>query len=545
MRAWTFAASLTLLLSGCATDALQTAPARPDQPWKPHVAANGVLLPGRATPEKMSPGLRLPAGFELPANQELRPRPPASEVRPDHDYDLLELIDLAETSNPTTRRAWDAARDAALAVGIARSSYLPTLTASVVGGYTSSNQNGNSVRINGAGSLESQINAGLKAISDHLNNRSGGQSGTGEVQTLGIQWLLFDFGNREARINAAQQAQIASNVLFNGAHQKVIYEVSIAFYRHAAAVARLALERAALADSRKVEAAAEERLRHGHGTVQDAAQARQMTAQGALRVVQGEGEIEDSNLAFMTTAGLSPLTHLRTASVSGRPLNDGDLRLTDRLVRQAVARRPDVLAAYANVRAATANVQAAHSDFLPKVFVTGNVAYSTGNLALSSVPGIGQNSSPTLNLSSDRFSSLILGGITVPVFDGGLRSALLKQAENRADAAHATLRQTIDESVRQVVAAQNALHTAYTAFATASALVAASETSFQAAWSAYRSGAGSVTQATIAANGLAQARISQSDAYHAALAAAASLAFATGAIGTTGDVSARFNDMEE
>jgi outer membrane protein TolC len=50
-------------------------------------------------------------------------------------YTLSDLIDLAETNNPLTRTAWNAARDAALAVGIARSTYLPRLTVAALGGY--------------------------------------------------------------------------------------------------------------------------------------------------------------------------------------------------------------------------------------------------------------------------------------------------------------------------------------------------------------------------------------------------------------------------
>lgn len=519
--------SLAFLITGCASDALQSAPARPDQPWKPNITADGVIRPGHSTAAPKMSKLRLPTGFELPPNRELQPRLPTLAVSAGHNYDLPELIDIAEELNPTTRRAWDTARDAALAVGIARSSYLPTLTASIVGGYTSNHQSGSTLRIRDGGSLETQINSQL----NNINRGVSSQAGSGEVQTLGLQWLLFDFGNREAVISAAQQRQIASNILFNGTHQKLIYDVTIAFYRHAAVLARLALERDALTNAHKVETASEERHLHAQGTVQDVAQSRQLVAQNALRVVKSEGEAEDSYLTLLTATGLSPSTRIQTLPVLQRPLNIGVLRLTDRLIQLAVSRRPDVLAAYANAKARNADIRAARAAFLPKIFVTGNVAYSTGNLGLSSIPGVGQNSSATLNLSSDRFSSLILGGITVPIFDGGLRSAQLKHAEDQADASQATLQQTLDEAVRQVVTTQNAFHTAFVAFDTASSLVAVSETNFQAALVAYRSGAGSVTQTSVAAMGLADAKISQSDAYYATLVAAASLAFATGSMG--------------
>lgn len=49
-------------------------------------------------------------------------------------YDLPQLIDLAQSINPATRSAWHRARQAAIAVGMTEATYLPLITASVVGG---------------------------------------------------------------------------------------------------------------------------------------------------------------------------------------------------------------------------------------------------------------------------------------------------------------------------------------------------------------------------------------------------------------------------
>lgn len=93
------------------------------------------------------------------------------------------------------------------------------------------------------------------------------------------------------------------------------------------------------------------------------------------------------------------------------------------------------------------------------------------------------------------------------------------------------MQQTVNEAVRQVVVAENAVHTSLSAYTASSQLKTAAQTSFNAAFTAYRSGVGSITQATIAQNGLLDATISQSDAYFAALIAATSLAFSTGSLG--------------
>ena len=45
-------------------------------------------------------------------------------------YSLVELIDIAERVNPETRVAWEAARQAAIGVGLVESEYFPVLTLS-------------------------------------------------------------------------------------------------------------------------------------------------------------------------------------------------------------------------------------------------------------------------------------------------------------------------------------------------------------------------------------------------------------------------------
>src|SRR5262249_62325436 len=57
-------------------------------------------------------------------------------IDPNKRYDLPELIDLAQRTNPETRVTWEAARRAALAGGLAGSENFPVLAASARGGST-------------------------------------------------------------------------------------------------------------------------------------------------------------------------------------------------------------------------------------------------------------------------------------------------------------------------------------------------------------------------------------------------------------------------
>ena len=79
----------------------------------------------------------------LRANAAAGAVPQDNAIDPGHEYTLAELIDLAQSSNPRTRIAWNAARNAALATGMVKSVYLPQLAATAMTGWRHSNGSSN------------------------------------------------------------------------------------------------------------------------------------------------------------------------------------------------------------------------------------------------------------------------------------------------------------------------------------------------------------------------------------------------------------------
>jgi len=129
----------------------------------------------------------------------------------------------------------------------------------------------------------------------------------------------------------------------------------------------------------------------------------------------------------------------------------------------------------------------------------------------------------------------VLLGLTVPIYDGGLRRALEGQA--RADEAKtdARLEGIRDEATREIVGAANRVRTSLSAVDAADALASAAQITFDAALDAYRSGVGSITDTTRAESALLEAQNASTDAYSAALSSAATLALAAGTLGTAPD----------
>lgn len=506
-------AAMVCGLAGCATSSLDLAPERPDQPWVPATTSNGAIIAGEhgttdaTRTTSATSALASTQGYVLPTNQALATLPPAM-VDSTRTYALPELIDLAESNNTATRIAWNDARRVALAAGIAKSAYLPRITATAIGGYQAASGT-------------------VSALGTSFDNHD---SASGSVSAVSLQWLLFDFGERDAIVEAAKQASVVSNVAFTAVHQQVICNVTLAFYAYGAARGRLSTAEQSLADAQEIDDAAQARYKHGIGTVIEVSQARQGTAQAKLALVQASGATQDAYLGLMSAMGLSPLTRIQIADIAGRTLTPSMSTPVAAIISDSIGRRPDVLGAYAARSASLANIRAAQAEFMPKVFLSAIGSYNAGGLNLTALPGTGQDP-PTVNINGHRFGGAVFVGVTIPLYDGGMRSATLARAQAEADSSDARFTQVRDEAVRQIALADNALLTSLEAYQASQALTNAAQTTFDATLAAYRSGVGSITDLTLANMQLLQAKNASTDAYSTALSAAANLALSTGTLG--------------
>jgi outer membrane protein len=512
-RAWPALVAASSLLGGCAADSLALAPPAADVPFRPALTSEG----GAA---KQTEAASVPRDFTLPPVSGLLPASTAPTIDPHHIYTLAELIDLAQSINPDTKVAWEQARQAALAVGAVKALYLPELTATVVGGYQQISS-GNGLTASELGTL----------TSNHDSNAHG------TVSSVAMRWLLFDFGQRDALAAAAGQVLLASNIKFNGTHQRVVYDVARQFYEYTSAQQRVAIAQQSRGESARLFEAARDKLKHGIGTSVEVAQAQQLLAQADLAVVQAEGAQRDSYHALLSAIGLPLQTTIRIADVSKRPLSPAAMAPVERLVADALERRPDIQAGVALARAAKAGITTAEADFLPKVFVTGSSTFLNGSLDLTTLPSLGAlapggGSLGAVSTATNSSNQTILGGIAIPLYDGGLREAKLLDARSRVDAAEQSVLRLHQNAATEIVAANDALRTSLAAHKAAGVLVQASAVSQAAASSAYESGAGTLTAAIEAEKLLLSARLAEAEAHGTALIAAETLAFATGHLGS-------------
>lgn len=184
-------------------------------------------------------------------------------VDPRKEYRLPDLIDLAEQLNPATRAAWQNAKQALAQVGMVKSTYYPYLSLAAAAGYTRFFVPAPKIQINQA-ALRSALASG--GLSPNVVTLATGNPVHFDVlyQTeLTMNWLLFDFGQREANVRAAREGLLIANVGFNATHQRVVFDVSQSFYAYNLARESVKVAESALQTAEAVYSAVDARVREG------------------------------------------------------------------------------------------------------------------------------------------------------------------------------------------------------------------------------------------------------------------------------------------
>ena len=489
--------------TGCTTVALDRAPESPFRPWAPTQDTSPDATP--QTSQDASPdSATAPDSFAVAPDPRMAELAPGPTLDPERIYSLPELIDLAQREHPSTRLAWNRARQAALAVGIAEATFLPMLSANAIWGWQ---RTSTPSPLTLGGLLPEDIDTELRGVAPFLS----------------LEWLLFDFGQRRALTDAAEHASYAANVLFNGTHQRIIHDVAHAYYTHGAALAKLQTAEQALANSERTLEAVQARVKAGIATTVELALARQHVAQSKLRKVNAQTLTHATYQGLLAAAGLPASAEIRIGGLEQRTLPRATASLTADAIQTALSRRPDLQASYAALAAAKAGVTAAEAAFLPKVYLAAVAGGNKNRFNLESLPTLHHRSS----------TSAVLIGVTVPLYDAGLRAARLKDAEIRVEDAQSIFQRAQRDAVREIILAEDMLRSALASYHAASELVETTSIAHDAASEAYRNGLGTLTTALETATSLLDAKEARSDAYAASLSAAANLAFVMGAINTS------------
>lgn len=444
----------------------QSAPASPDHPW------------------------HAPAEQNVEADAR-RLRDARFNIDPRKTYSLPELVDLAEEHNPETRVAWERARASAAALGIARSELYPTLAAIVL------------------------------SQTDRVEILFGNQFVRQTLQDfqaeLELNYTIFDFGARSARINASRADLLSANFAFNDTHRNVIYRVQEAYYRLLNAMGQEDAARASLSNAQAVQQAAEDRLANGLATLPDVLEARSATAQSdyALQAVLGTEEIARGDLA--TAIGTSATTSIHVQPLDQLTIPTSIDESVERAINRALEHRPDLLRQVAEIRSANARIKEERAAYYPKLTVDASPAPQYWY-------GLQQ---PNAWAQTGDLDGAVIFQLQWTLFDGGARKNRLAQAKADARAAEAQVNATLDQVADEVWTAYSNLNTAFRQRQASLAFLNAASQSYSAALESYNYGLRSLLDVTQAQQTLAQARSADVFARTQVFTAFADLAFRT------------------
>ena len=281
------------------------------------------------------------------------PDPKVTTIDRQHHYSLAELIDIGERNNPRTRTTWERTKQQAKLLGIATSEYFPVLAAAALFGHR---------RV--AQPFPKPLSpVGYSVIDLPL------------VQPeIELQYLLFDFGGRKARVDAAKAEALAAGAQFIKINQDVAFSISNYYYSLLTAQERLQAARETLKTARTTQGAAEARLANGRATLPDVLNARAETAQANFDLEQADGDEKIARVTLTDAIGVEPSPDITIDGERNPPLPRALSLTIDELISRALADRPDLIAQMLEIRKAEAEIRNAESAYRPRVTLSANVA---------------------------------------------------------------------------------------------------------------------------------------------------------------------------
>lgn len=363
-------------------------------------------------------------------------------------YSLPDLIHIGLCNNNQTRASWAGFLAQRSRLGSQRGRYLPTVNAT--GDYTITET---SVE-NFAGGSNNMAGAGLS-----------------------LEYLLYDFGQREAQTEQVKQNLVEANFANSLTIQNVLYDIVRSYYDYFATQALLDASKESEEASRVSLEAASLRERVGRAPVVEKLQADAAYSQTKLTRVQAENNVQKAKGALLQVIGLNPIDHLNIETPDGDKIVDKRyVRSTKDIVTYAEKAHPDILSANARVESQKALLDAEKAKRLPSISTTADL---TTNSVVSG-KGI------------ERDNGVFAVRVRFPLFTGFSRTYDIQTARHQVEQAEAELGQARDRVRLDVWNAYQDFNTAAQNISTTEALFASASEAEKAALARYKSGKGSL-----------------------------------------------------
>lgn len=319
------------------------------------------------------------------------------------DAGLNAAVDTALANNFDLRAAWERLRAAQAVVDRASASLLPRLEATA-GASATERSDANAERTgDGSGGGSGGGEPGARAPADT-------DLRLGAVATYEVDL----WGRLRSRVDAERFRADASRAAYETARLTLAAEITRTWYQRAEARSQVALAREQVETNAQVLDLLEERFRTGQIRRVDVLRQRQLleSTREALAFAESREAVIEHQLAVLL--GRSPLADSPLAPSASADAVPEPPPLPDAGVPAAlVERRPDVRAAFFDVRAADADLAAALNDRYPRLTLTASASTA---------------SESTRDLFENWVAS-VAGDLLAPLFYGGELRAEADRAE--------------------------------------------------------------------------------------------------------------------
>ena len=406
----------------------------------------------------------------------------------DQPLTLVRLTDLALSNNPSTRIAWAEIRGSEAGVELARAGYWPQLTV----GY----------------SVER-----LKQLSSATGLPSPAETDYGP--SVGINYLLWDFGTRSGTVDAAKFTLTASQLSSNQTIQDLILAVEQDYYQVLGLQALQDADTESVHDASASFDAANQRKNSGLATIGDVYQAEAALAGAKLNLQTAQGQLAVARGQLAVAVGYSADSGLPLASLEKEVTAAMPAESVQALLQKAEAARPELLASKAQEQAAVAGLEAAQGQGLPSLSLSGSAARTTTDIKGQKTTASGYNAQLSLSF---------------PLFSGFADQAANRKAQAALDVATATTEQLQQQVELEVWQAYQNMYTAVTTLDTTEVQLKSAQQAEDVANARYKNGLDSILDVLSAQATLANARVQEVQARLNWFAAQAAMGHAVGGL---------------
>lgn len=426
-----------------------------------------------------------------------QPQSPSEKLLVGRELDLSDLVDIALENNTVTRVYWFQAKSYAAAKGKAYSAYYPQVS---VGAQVYRSKTKPSVGY-----------ATTPAIGSYYE--------TGYGPSAEINWLIYDFGKREAQVESARQALLAANFDYNQSVQDVVLNVNVAYYNYYNAVGSVKAAEMGVRDAQTAYDAAKARFDAAVGNKPDMLNALANMKSSEYVLEQAKAQVETTRADLARVLGIRISESFNVSGEAKIPTDAETAEKVDALIYRALHSRQTLLAAYAQLRKAESDTDIARRNFLPQIGAQGTAAYTWY----------------TQDGRQDQYGYQVGLNLSWSVFEGFARKYDLISAKAAERAKAQQLKAAEIEIISDIWTYYHLYLSALKQVQTTQAAIDASQEAYDATKVGYDNGVNNITELLNSQNRLSDARQQMVNAQSTLASSIARLAHATGALQITSE----------